>query len=104
MKVSVRRSGGFAGFTTTKTVHTDELSEDDAGVLRDLVHDARASTASPSAPPDDQPDRFQYELTVTDDDGTTHRWAASEQALRPEVATLARWVTEKAGEAPGPKR
>ena len=66
VKVTVTRSGGIAGATTTASVDTDALDADKAKKIEAIV--ARTSAAS------DQramvPDAFQYDVTVTDDKGS----------------------------------
>jgi hypothetical protein len=67
VKVSVVRSGGIAGMTTTTTVDTADLSPDAAAGLRRTV-DACSFDAPESADPAVR-DGLTHEVTVADDDG-----------------------------------
>ena len=65
MKISYRRTGGFAGMVMSFDVATDSLPPDDAKELRDLVIAANffeLPAMIESKPPGG--DQFQYKLTV----------------------------------------
>jgi len=64
--VSITRSGGIAGNTTTATVDTDSLDPDRAKSIKSIVSDARAASDHGTM----MPDGFQYDVTVTDDEGS----------------------------------
>ena len=92
MRVSVTRSGGFAGITRTTTADTNRLAPSDQQQLLALVRQAglagAAASQSQAAP---QPDRFSYTVTV-DDQGRKRSADFSEQSLPEEVRTLISWV------------
>jgi hypothetical protein len=67
MKVSVVRGGGLAGVVTATTLDSNDLSESDSDTLRAKVAAARLSELVAGNGPS-QPDRFSYEVTVTDGD------------------------------------
>jgi hypothetical protein len=59
MRITVRRTGGFAGLRLERSVDTAE--RDDARELEELVQTAKLD-AVPQTPP--QPDRFTYEVDI----------------------------------------
>ena len=63
MHVHVGRSGGFAGLRLEGDVDTSTLAPDERGRLEQLIAHLRSSRG-PSGP-----DLFQYDLTITTDDG-----------------------------------
>jgi hypothetical protein len=65
MKISYRRTGGFAGMVMSFDIATETMPPDEADEIQDLVKNADffslpeiISSESPSA------DQFQYQLTV----------------------------------------
>ncbi len=95
MRVSLERSGGFAGLSKTTTVETDNLSPSEASQLPRLLEAANfynlpeQITASPT-----QPDRFQYTVTVEDED-QIHTVTVSEAALPGTLRPLIEWLKSK---------
>jgi hypothetical protein len=86
--VHVGRSGGFAGLRLEGDVDTSALAPDERGRLEQLVAHLRSSRG-PSGP-----DLFQYDLTITTDDGvsrdvTLHESDVPDQ-LRPLLAAALR--------------
>jgi len=67
MKITVKRSGGFAGITTTASVDTGSLDAYSAHAIEAIV--ARTTTAV-SDPGAMLPDAFQYDVTITDASGS----------------------------------
>jgi Emfourin len=68
LRIELTRSGGYAGLTTKLgELDTAELPEADARRVRDVVERAEAAARSQGATPG--ADRFQYHLTVEDEDG-----------------------------------
>ena len=61
MRVSVRRSGGIAGLTLARDVHSSTLDAREAATFVQLVADARA-TAVPDRRP--LPDAYQYDVEI----------------------------------------
>jgi hypothetical protein len=66
MTITIERSGGFAGLTTTAEVRTETLPAADAQRLEGL---ARALPDSGGGPPEGM-DLYQYDVTVADADGS----------------------------------
>ena len=58
MKVTVRRSGGFANITTTFAVDSAKLDEDDSEALTRAVEALRETTTQR------HPDRFRYHVSA----------------------------------------
>ena len=96
MRASLERTGGFAGMRLTSTADTDKLAPEEAKELRQLVEAADFFRLPPKiATQANQPDRFQYKLTV-EDDQRTHTVMVSEAAIPPRVRPLAEWLTQHA--------
>ena len=94
MRVSLERTGGFAGIRMTSTADTDTLPPEDAQKLQQLVDGAnffQLPTTIVSQRP--QPDRFQYKLTVEDQD-RCHTGLVSEAALPANVRPLTDFLTQ----------
>ena len=88
MRITVVRSGGFAG--TTRTYHLDsaDLSPAVAGAVHDLAHEVvhgSRSAAKSAGPPSS--DSFQYDLEI-DDAGTVHRSTVDESPSPSPSAAL----------------
>ena len=66
MIISITRSGGIAGTKTTATVDTDSLDPDRAKSIKAIVAQTRSASDRGSM----LPDAFQYDVTVTDDEGS----------------------------------
>ena len=96
MRISLERSGGFAGITTKTAVDEKELSPDEAQKLRGLVEEADFfSLPKKTLPRSPRPDRFQYEL-ILEENGRQHTVTLSEDVLSAKVKPLVNWLTEKA--------
>ncbi len=96
MRVSIERSGGFAGITMKTTVDEKDVAPDEALKLRQLVEEAdffnlpgRIVSRSP------QPDRFQYALRL-EEKGRQYAVMVSEEALPEKLKPLVNWLMEKA--------
>jgi hypothetical protein len=88
MRVTLERTGGFAGVRMTTTADTDKLPSDDADQLRQLVAGARFFELPETiAPQKSQPDRFQYRVTI-EDNSRVHTVTVSETALPPSLRPL----------------
>jgi hypothetical protein len=95
MRVTVERSGGFAGITKTKSVDQEDLSPDDAKVMRELVQALDRSEGSERSP-GRQPDRFEYVVTV-ETSGRSRTVAAGEAGASPALGRLIEWVMSTPG-------
>jgi hypothetical protein len=93
MKITVRRSGGFAGLTRSATVQTEDLDRPQAEHLHALVREADlpAVSSEPSGA-----DRFQYDIHVRDDD-EEHSVVVHEGAMPDPVRRLVDRVQELSG-------
>lgn len=90
MRLKLTRTGGFAGITPPPVeVDTDMLSKKDAQYIESLVTGAKffqlPQTLKAARP---QPDRFQYSLHITDDDGRDHAVTCDEEAAPAELREL----------------
>jgi Emfourin len=90
VKVTVERSGGFAGMKRRYQVDTGGLDEDAAARLRQAIEDpaffdlpSQAGRGAPGA------DRFEYVVTV-ELPGRTHTVRASEGSQLDELVELVR--------------
>ena len=96
MRASLVRTGGFAGVSMSSMVDTDKLPPEDAQRLKQLVESANFFQLPETiAPPKAQPDRFQYRLTV-EDDNRSHTVTIAESDLPPSVRPLADFLTQVA--------
>lgn len=66
MKVTVTRSGGIAGVTTTAAVDTGSLDAYRAHAIEAIVAQATAATDRGAM----TPDAFQYDVTIVDETGS----------------------------------
>jgi hypothetical protein len=96
LRISFERSGGFAGITMKTAVDEKDLALDEAQKLRKLIEEAdffnlsgKMMARSP------QPDRFQYELRLEEND-RQHTVTMSEEALPQKLKPLVNWLMEKA--------
>jgi len=96
LRISIERSGGFAGLTMRTTVDEKEVAADEALKLRQLVEEAnffnlpgKIVSRSP------QPDRFQYELRL-EEKGRQYAVMVSEEVMPEKLKPLVKWLMEKA--------
>ena len=96
MRISIERSGGFAGITMKTAVDEKDLAPDEAQKLRQLVEETdffdlpeKVVSRSP------QPDRFQYELKL-EEKGRQNTVTVSEEAMPEKLKPLVNWLMEKA--------
>ncbi|MGF1935698.1 MAG: protealysin inhibitor emfourin [Nostoc sp. ChiQUE02] len=92
MRISLERTGGFAGITKKTTVDTDTLPPNEASTLPRLVEAADLFRLPEHiTSPNPQSDRFQYKLTV-EDNGKQHTVTVSEAALPGTLRPLIEWL------------
>ncbi|WP_228058080.1 protealysin inhibitor emfourin [Nostoc sp. LEGE 12447] len=94
IQITLERTGGFAGITTTKIVNTANLPIDKANQLRQLIHNAdffNLPTNINSKPP--HPDRFKYKIIV-EKNGQRHTVVVNEEAVTRELQPLIKWVRD----------
>jgi hypothetical protein len=94
MRVSLERTGGFAGISKRINVDTNQLSQQNAEELSRLVAAADlfrlpAQIVSSQR----QIDRFQYQITI-EDNGQQHTVTAGEAALPYSLKTLIEWLNQ----------
>ena len=96
MRIYFERTGGFAGLKLKTSLDADSLTPQQARRLRKLLQESRffelplrmdASVA--------RPDRFQYRLTV-ENENCVHTVQANEDAVPPEMRPLLDWLTATA--------
>ena len=92
MRVTVDRSGGFAGIKQTKSVSTEVIPAEDAEKLKGLV-DAAGFFQLPPVIHSTQPgaDSFQYKVTVEGEHGT-HTVQVGEAEVPPSLRPVLDWV------------
>lgn len=86
MRVSVVRSGGFAGRTTEMVLDSSALPEEEQAALRETVQRARPLQGA-ADPATGGADRFTYRIGVQDDDGE-QEVQLGEAALTPELKAV----------------
>ena len=94
MRVTVERSGGFAGITKKAIIDRDTLAPTDAETLDELVRslDGAAPVVDAESP---ERDRFEYAVTLETDDGS-RTITSSESAASSSLRQLIEWVTSTA--------
>jgi hypothetical protein len=93
MKIRFERSGGFAGLTFDDTIDLNKLSADDASNIRQLVNNSGLLSMPQSlASFRSGPDRFQYVITIEDQE-TTHTVKLDEEAVPPSMKPLLQRLT-----------
>ena len=98
VKLTVVRGGGIAGLVTTTTADSDALAPEEADALRSKVEGSGLMhMPARVAGPTPQPDAFNYEVTVEDDNGRTQRVSLSEDALPASVRSLISWLDSVPG-------
>ncbi len=96
LRISIERSGGFAGITMETTIDEKDLSADEAQKLRRLVEKADFFNLSKKiAPRSPRPDRFQYELSL-EESGRQHTVTIGEETMPESLKPLVKWLMEKA--------
>lgn len=96
MKISLERSGGFAGMTRTFQVDADALTDEERALVDRLVASAEffALPATIAAPDAAGADRFSYRLTIESADGT-HTVETSDASAPDSLKPLIDWVSER---------
>ena len=94
MRVTVERSGGFAGMTKTSSVDRDALAPADAETMDELVRDVDDAAPIADAPSRER-DRFEYSVTLETGEGL-RTINASESQASPSLRRLIEWVTSTA--------
>ncbi|MDF5708537.1 MAG: hypothetical protein PUP90_12845 [Nostoc sp. S4] len=96
MRISLERTGGFAGISKKTSVDTAQLPASEANTLNRLVEAADLFRLPEQiTSPNPQSDRFQYKLTVEDND-KQHTVTVSEAALPGTLRPLIEWLQNSA--------
>jgi len=95
MKISFERSGGFAGMMMTVSIDTAKLPPTDANQVKSLVEAADFFRLPEAIAAANQPDRFQYHLTVAEQQ-RKHSVTVSESCVPGTLRPLVEWLTEAA--------
>jgi emfourin len=103
MRISLVRSGGFAGLRLEATVDTSALDPEIAQRFHKLVEAADLfSLSEPTINVKSEPDRFRYTLTI-DDKGREHSITFEERRVPEAVQPLFEAVWGGLGAGPGTK-
>lgn len=96
MHILFERTGGFAGLKLKASLDAEALPPRQARRLKKLLQESRffelplrLDTPAP------RPDRFQYRLTI-ENNNCVHTVQASEDAMPPEMRPLLDWLTATA--------
>jgi hypothetical protein len=92
LRIEFARSGGFAGLTLQTTLDVSELPPEEARELERLV-DSLEKAEIPAQR--GEPDRFQYDLTITRGDQSRHV-VLGERGLTAEARELVDHLVERA--------
>ena len=96
MKVHFERSGGFAGISTSVSLDTDKMPQDESAQLHQMCNsmnffnlpsnlDAKSGAA----------DLFRYKITVESKDGK-HTVETTDQSMTPEFENFVNYLSDKA--------
>jgi hypothetical protein len=101
MRIEVQRSGGFANINQSSRLSTDEMPEEQAQQLTDLVKESRFFEL-PSEIRSSRPgaDRFQYKIKVENEQGG-HTVQVDEGAVPPSLQPLLNWVKNSTSQREG---
>jgi Emfourin len=94
MRVTVERSGGFAGITKSASVDRDALAPADAEVMDELLR-ALDDAAPHHDAPSHERDRFEYAVTLETREGS-RTITMGESEASPSLRRLIEWVTATA--------
>jgi hypothetical protein len=94
MRVSLKRSGGFAGVSMQTTVDTATLPPAEAAQLQNLVAAADFFRLPETIASRGQPDRFQYQLAI-EENGRQHTVTVGESAMPGPLNPLIEWMMAK---------
>jgi hypothetical protein len=95
MRVSCKRTGGFAGLRTSAVVDSGDLTPSQAQELKKLVEEAKLFDQPAKPARKSTPDQFQYEFTV-EDRGRTHSFATNDVSASDELIELVDWLIDAA--------
>ncbi|BAU08827.1 hypothetical protein NIES592_23790 [Fischerella major NIES-592] len=96
MRISLQRTGGFAGISKKAIIDTANLSPEETQQLYQLLEAANFYSLPPKInAPANQPDRFQYTLTV-EENNQQHTLIVGEAALSETLKRLIEWVNNTA--------
>jgi hypothetical protein len=96
MRILFERSGGFAGMKLKASLDVESLPPQQLRRLRQLLDQSRFFELPLRLDsPDSRPDRFQYRVTV-ENNNCIRTVQASEDALPPEMFPLVEWLTAAA--------
>lgn len=91
MKISFKRTGGFANIPVNIELDTDKMEKDKA---QELQNKLKAATATKHAPSADMPDMCHYELTIND--GTNKKnIVANDGDLTDELSSLFDFIMDQ---------
>ncbi|MEB3177427.1 MAG: protealysin inhibitor emfourin [Nostocaceae cyanobacterium] len=96
MRISFERSGGFAGIIMSTTVDTANMTANEASQVKQLVEVADFfNLAAVITSPQAQYDRFQYRVTV-EDNNKQNTVVVGESAIPGNLRPLIDWLTAAA--------
>jgi Emfourin len=99
LRISIERSGGFAGITMKTAVDEKDLAPEEAQKLHEMVEETDfINLPGKIISPSPQPDRFQYELSL-EKSGRQYTVTVSEEAMPEKLRPLVKWLIEKARHA-----
>jgi len=92
VRITLKRSGGFAGIRTTASLDFSNLPKKKVAEAQALIDAAKFFDLPASIRPQrPQPDRFQFDLTIETDD-RAHTVSIAEEATSKELRALLAWL------------
>ena len=99
LRISIERSGGFAGITMKTAVDEKDLAPEEAQKLHEMVEETDfINLPGKIIPRSPKPDRFQYELSL-EKSGRQYTVTVNEEAMPEKLRPLVKWLIEKARHA-----
>lgn len=95
MRISFERSGGFAGMMMTVSIDTSKLPPNEATQVKSLVDAADFFQLPPAIAAANQPDRFQYHVTVAEPK-RQHSVIVGESCMPGTLRPLVEWLMDAA--------
>ena len=93
MRITVQRTGGFAGVPMNKALDIASMPDQEASKCRQKIDAANFFQLPATAAVKSQPDRYQYDITI-ELDGKKHSVTVPENAVPDKLQPLLNWIMQ----------
>lgn len=93
MRITVQRTGGFAGVPMNKALDIASMPDPEASKCRQMIDAANFFQLPGTIVAKPQPDRYQYDITI-ELDGKKHRVTVPENAMPANLQPLLNWIMQ----------